>query len=171
MYGAVILSRMYFVFLISGLLTARTIPSTRQWLCYGKTLDCANYRGKFGWPIFYLRVPKKWFIHFYIISILSTCFWTVELCFCRLYNKCSWIAYFSDGKTQSLCEVYISLLFMGLHGIRRFYECFAIQKHSDSQMWIGHYLLGLTYYLFCNISMWCEGGGNLQDPGNKKVLL
>ncbi|KAG5436969.1 hypothetical protein PCK2_001034, partial [Pneumocystis canis] len=57
----------------------------------------------------------------------------------------------------------LCVLFMGIHGARRLYECLFIQKHSNSQMWIGHYLLGMTYYLFAGIGMWCEGGGNLQN--------
>ncbi|KTW31442.1 hypothetical protein T552_00084 [Pneumocystis carinii B80] len=163
MYDAIVFSRIYYIFLISGLLTVRIIPSTKRWLYYGKILECIDYKGKIKWPISCIMVPKKYFIHFYIISILSTCFWTIGIYFCRFCNKCNWIGYFSNNKTQSLFEVYMCLLFMGLHGIRRFYECLVIEKYSNSQMWIGHYLLGLTYYLFCNISMWCEGGGNLKN--------
>lgn len=160
---ATFIVRAYFILLTSGLLVIRSIPLTRRWMCYGKTLDLLDGHIPYRNSIFNLMVPKKWFIHFYIVSVLSTCFWINQIYRCLIHNKCNGLSYFSHDTTQPLHEVYICMLFMGIHGGRRLYECLVIQKHRDSQMWIGHYFLGLTYYFFCGIGMWCEGAGNVQN--------
>ncbi|KAG5519377.1 hypothetical protein PMAC_002003 [Pneumocystis sp. 'macacae'] len=163
MYGATFVVRAYFIFLTSGLLIARMNPLTKRWMCYGKTLDESNRHAFYRRSIFDYTVPKKWFIHFYVVSTISNCFWIVQICRCRFYGNCSLITYFSLDTMQSLYEVYVCVLFMSVHGVRRLYESVFIQKHSNARMWIGHYFLGMTYYLFCGLGMWCEGGGNLQN--------
>ncbi|KAG5438408.1 hypothetical protein PCANB_002897 [Pneumocystis canis] len=165
----IIIVQAYFILLTSGLLIARTIPVTKQWIFYGKTLDLKNRQVFCRYSILDQMVPKKWFTHFYIVSVISSCFWIIQIYICRFYNICTCIAYFSNDKVQPLYEVYLCVLFMSIHGARRLYECIFIQRHSNSQMWIGHYFLGMTYYLFSGLAMWCEGGGNLQNPGNETL--
>ncbi|KTW32749.1 uncharacterized protein T551_00234 [Pneumocystis jirovecii RU7] len=164
MFGITLVVQTYFIILTSGLLMARINPLTKRWMCYGKTLDEPDSWGFYKRSIFGYTVPKKWFIHFYVVSTISNCFWIIQICRCRFYGECGLITYFSQDRMQSLFKVYVCVLFMSIHGVRRLYESFFIQKHSDARMWIGHYFLGMTYYIFCSLGMWCEGGGNLQNP-------
>ncbi|KAK3997234.1 hypothetical protein QBC44DRAFT_315520 [Cladorrhinum sp. PSN332] len=50
---------------------------------------------------------------------------------------------------------------MFLQGSRRVYEHSTIIKPSKSTMWVVHWLLGLFFYLFINVSVWVEGSGAL----------
>ena len=47
-------------------------------------------------------------------------------------------------------------LLMLIQGVRRLSESYLYRSHSASKMWIGHYLLGLLFYLTINIAVWIE---------------
>ncbi|KAK4996194.1 hypothetical protein LTR66_004139 [Elasticomyces elasticus] len=48
-------------------------------------------------------------------------------------------------------------------GSRRLYECIVLSKPSSSQMWVGHWLLGILFYLAINIATFMEGIPTLQQ--------
>jgi 3-oxo-5-alpha-steroid 4-dehydrogenase 3 len=57
-------------------------------------------------------------------------------------------------------QLVVLWLVMLIQGSRRLYEAFAYAKPSRSTMWIGHWLMGLGFYLFINIAIWIEGVGS-----------
>jgi 3-oxo-5-alpha-steroid 4-dehydrogenase 3 len=108
-----------------------------------------------------LRVPHSWFKHFYLLSVLSSFFWGYQLwsrgAFYRLVAD-----YVSDHRypMMKIDQLVVLWVVMLLQGSRRLYESYAYERSSRSTMWIGHWLMGLGFYLFINISIWIEGVGS-----------
>lgn len=50
---------------------------------------------------------------------------------------------------------------MFLQGSRRLYEDSLVHGKSKSTMWIVHWVLGLSYYLFTSVAVWVEGSGKV----------
>jgi 3-oxo-5-alpha-steroid 4-dehydrogenase 3 / polyprenol reductase len=70
-----------------------------------------------------LKVPKKWFKHFYIVGFIVNCFVANNFFGCR------------------------AMLLFRLHVTRRLFESFFVTTFSPTAtMHLSHYLLGLTYY-------------------------
>ena len=46
---------------------------------------------------------------------------------------------------------------MLIQGIRRLFECVVFAKRSSSQMWVGHWILGLVFYACMSVAVWVEG--------------
>ncbi|KAI7715285.1 hypothetical protein KC322_g2980, partial [Hortaea werneckii] len=77
------------------------------------------------------KVPHSWFTSFYAVSIAWSLFWAVQFA--------SWGMVF-------------------VQGCRRFWECLALpQSPSKSQMWIGHWILGIGFYTGLSVAVWVEG--------------
>ncbi|KAF2503332.1 hypothetical protein BU16DRAFT_521914 [Lophium mytilinum] len=57
---------------------------------------------------------------------------------------------------MTLPQIWMVWALMLLQGVRRLLECLTSSR-STSTMWIGHYVLGLLFYLTVNISIWIEG--------------
>lgn len=45
---------------------------------------------------------------------------------------------------------------MLIQGSRRFLESYFYTSQSKSKMWLGHYILGLIFYLTINVAVWIE---------------
>ncbi|KAF2274958.1 uncharacterized protein EI97DRAFT_451198 [Westerdykella ornata] len=86
-----------------------------------------------------LRVPHGYFTHFYLVSCLSTVAWGSTI---GLSNMCQ--------------GVQLAWLLMMLQGIRRLLESYAYMSSSKSTMWIGHWVLGVLFYLTVNVAIWIE---------------
>jgi len=86
------------------------------------------------------KVPHSWFIHFYIVSVAAS---TMGLCFFHPSN------FFKRLDTTTLCGT-----LMLVQGIRRLLECSLITKPSQSRMWIGHYAIGVAFYVASNVAIW-----------------
>jgi 3-oxo-5-alpha-steroid 4-dehydrogenase 3 / polyprenol reductase len=74
-------------------------------------------------------IPKKWFGHFYILGIIVQ----------------SVILYRIEYST-------VSILYLG-HLIRRAVESNLIERHSNSTMLFGHYLIGTSFYIVTPVSI------------------
>jgi 3-oxo-5-alpha-steroid 4-dehydrogenase 3 len=106
---------LFYVSATISVLIISVIPSLKsEFFPYGKTLVRLN-----KW-----LVPKYWFMHFYIVGILSS---IAALFFKR-----------SDRPV-------VTLLFF-FHCIRRLLECW-LSRRSESKMHITHYIIGILYYL------------------------
>ncbi|KIV80296.1 hypothetical protein PV11_07809 [Exophiala sideris] len=88
------------------------------------------------------KVPHSWFIHFYIVSVVAS---TMGLCFFRPRDSINWPG------TTTLCGT-----LMLVQGIRRLLECMFLTKPSQSRMWIGHYAIGVAFYIATNIAIWVQ---------------
>ncbi|ORY14925.1 3-oxo-5-alpha-steroid 4-dehydrogenase-domain-containing protein, partial [Clohesyomyces aquaticus] len=89
-----------------------------------------------------LRVPHSYFAHFYLTSVACSIFWGYWL----------WPTLTSESG-EKVRAVWLLML---LQGSRRLWESYRYSTKSKSQMWIGHYFLGLLFYLAVNVAIWIE---------------
>ncbi|EON63413.1 hypothetical protein W97_02640 [Coniosporium apollinis CBS 100218] len=103
------------------------------------------------------RVPHSWFIHFYILSVVSSLFWAHQILNNGYFFNL--VASFVHQRRTSMTanQVLLTWTLMLAQGMRRLYESVAFSKPSKSQMWIPHWLLGLLFYMMMNIAVWVEG--------------
>ena len=111
-----------------------------------------------------LQVPHSWFLHFYVSSVVSSIIWLQQLVgrgflFRMIANR-------TAGKENSTSVYQVALCWslILVQGARRLYECVVLAKPSKSQMWAGHWLLGIMFYVATGICVWIEGLVALQEP-------
>ncbi|THC98632.1 hypothetical protein EYZ11_001910 [Aspergillus tanneri] len=106
-----------------------------------------------------LRVPHGYFTQFYIASVLSSLFWATQVlsrgpAFQAIATR---IHPEHLQNTMSLNQVFLCWVLMLVQGARRLVECFSFSKPSSSQMWFGHWLIGITFYVAVTVAIWIEG--------------
>jgi 3-oxo-5-alpha-steroid 4-dehydrogenase 3 len=105
-----------------------------------------------------IRVPHAWFRHFYIISVVSSLFWGHQI----LTNgpAYAFVATLAEGgdpeSSTPLYRASILWLLIFAQGCRRLYESSAYDKRSKSQMWVGHWVMGIGFYMAVNIALWID---------------
>ncbi|KAE8145003.1 hypothetical protein BDV25DRAFT_79443 [Aspergillus avenaceus] len=110
-----------------------------------------------------LKVPHSYFTQFYVVSILSSIFWAVQL----LCHGPAFQAFATRinsehlEKAMSINQIFLCWVLMFVQGVRRLHECFSFSKPSSSQMWFAHWLVGIAFYLAISIALWIEGTGTL----------
>lgn len=104
-----------------------------------------------------LRVPHSWFTSFYAVSVTSSLFWGAELLIkgpaFRALASCVPVTKAPMASSQ----VTVVWAMMLAQGSRRLYECLAFARPSQSQMWFGHWILGIAFYVGTGIAVWIEG--------------
>ncbi|CAK6433163.1 unnamed protein product [Pipistrellus nathusii] len=128
-------------------------------LRYGKTRGAAPPR-----PALCRRfeVPKRYFSHFYVISVL----WNGFLLWCL--TQCLFLgAPFPDwlytllrilGAAQSrggelALSAFLVLVFLWLHSLRRLFECLYVSVFSNAVIHIVQYCFGLVYYVLVGLTV------------------
>jgi 3-oxo-5-alpha-steroid 4-dehydrogenase 3 / polyprenol reductase len=104
-----------------------------------------------------IKVPHSWFMHFYMVSVVSSMVWLQQL-----YSRGPLLqkvlsATSVDRSSMSFNQLVLCWTLLAVQGSRRLYECIVPAKPSLSQMWIGHYILGVLYYLAMGVVIWIEG--------------
>ncbi|KAI7368089.1 hypothetical protein KC354_g2912 [Hortaea werneckii] len=114
------------------------------------------------------KVPHSWFTSFYAVSIACSLFWAVQFA-CNgwvLRVLLDWQlhgGHHEKGKgvvvySMTLRQVLLAWGMVFVQGCRRFWECLALpQSPSKSQMWIGHWVLGIGFYTGLSVAVWVEG--------------
>jgi 3-oxo-5-alpha-steroid 4-dehydrogenase 3 len=108
-----------------------------------------------------IKVPHKWFTHFYVVSVTSSIFWAYEITtHGPIYT---YLATFvpDTGNPNPSVQAFGCWALLTMQGTRRLYECLR-QPQGSSKMWIGHYAIGIAFYLATGIAIWVE-----QLPGLK----
>ncbi|KAF2834506.1 hypothetical protein M501DRAFT_590721 [Patellaria atrata CBS 101060] len=107
------------------------------------------------------QVPHSWFKHFYLASVASSVFWAYQLLtHGSLFQIISTPVAAHSGPSRpsmSLRQVSLTWLLLLMQGTRRLYESLSMSKPSKSTMWVGHWVLGLLFYLSMGIAIWIEG--------------
>ncbi|KAK3494992.1 uncharacterized protein B0T23DRAFT_403781 [Neurospora hispaniola] len=119
----------------------------------------------------YGQVPHSWFITFYVASMACSLLWfwqfAVDGRVLRVVT-CSQASPTAKGEDErggvsassvTLGQVGLAWTMMFLQGSRRLYEDSLVHGKSKSTMWIVHWVLGLSYYLFTSVAVWVEGSG------------
>ena len=120
-----------------------------------------------------IQVPHSYFKHFYILSVLSSIFWSIQLLArSRLLLSLCEISERKDRRpSMSMDQVLLTSALMTLQGARRFVESSTIAKPSLSKMWFGHWLLGMAFYLAMGVAVWIEGSGRVAAWKACEILL
>ena len=152
------------------------IPALRdRFLVYGARLSPpAGRKGRlkensYGWLgrlldyIASVKVPHRWFQHFYMVSVVSSMVWLQQL-----YTRGPLLqkvvsATSIERPSMSFNQLVLCWTLLAIQGSRRLYECIILTKPSLSEMWLGHYLLGLVYYLAMGVAIWVEGSPALMS--------
>ena len=111
-----------------------------------------------------IQAPHGYFKHFYIISVLSSIFWGIQILgHGSVLKQFARLADTSDS-TMSMSMNQITLLWslMLIQGIRRLVESIFVMKTSASSMWFLHYIVGASFYLIMGVAVWIEGAGKLR---------
>ncbi|OGM44620.1 protein DFG10 [Aspergillus bombycis] len=106
-----------------------------------------------------LKVPHSYFTQFYVISLLSSIFWALQLmCHGQAFQAIATRVHSEHlQRTMSINQVMLCWVLMLAQGVRRLHECFAFSRPSSSQMWFVHWLAGIAFYLAVSIALWIEG--------------
>ncbi|KAI7225090.1 hypothetical protein KC330_g9193 [Hortaea werneckii] len=115
------------------------------------------------------KVPHSWFTSFYAVSIFWSLFWAAQFA-CKGWVfrvLVDWQLYHhadqDEGQgrmvySMTLRQVLLAWGMVFVQGCRRFWECLALpQSPSKSQMWIGHWVLGIGFYTGLSVAVWVEG--------------
>lgn len=158
----------------SAILFVYSFPALRErFLIYGPREVSAGIRmGQLGDQAVHVRfldylasvkIPHSWFKHFYIVSIVSSMVWLQQL-HTRGPVLQSVISTTSrDRPSMSFNQLVLCWTLLAIQGSRRLYESITFAKPSRSQMWVGHYLMGLLYYMAMGVAIWIEGGPALMS--------
>ena len=127
----------------------------------------------------YGQVPHSWFITFYVASVACSLLWlwqfavdggllravassqvTQAQAFSAKGGRAGGGGETSDSSV-TIGQVGLAWTMMFLQGSRRLYEDSLVHGKSKSTMWIVHWVLGLSYYLFTSVAVWVEGSGKV----------
>ena len=116
-----------------------------------------------------VQVPHTWFLHFYVVSVLSSLFWGFQILVRgRLLEAlCQSVGQSSRARGMTLDQVVITWSLVTVQGARRLLESSFFIKLSGSKMWFVHWLLGMAFYLTLGISCWIEGAGMSHQISNQ----
>ena len=119
----------------------------------------------------YGQVPHSWFITFYVASVACSLFWLWQFAVVVVNGDGGWLLRMvassqASAPSHSSCSVTLGQVglawtMMFVQGSRRLYEDWLVHRKSKSTMWIVHWGLGLSYYLFTSVAVWVEGSGKV----------
>lgn len=108
-----------------------------------------------------IRVPHTWFQHFYLVSVLSSLFWGLQILAkgSAFETLCQSIEHNTQAKGMTTDQVVLSWSLVTTQGVRRLLETSLLARSSESKMWFIHWLVGIAFYLAIGIACWIEGAG------------
>ncbi|NXY27172.1 PORED reductase, partial [Atrichornis clamosus] len=138
---------------------------------YGKTKrGCGQLP---GW-LRLLQVPKSWFTHFYVVSVLWNGFLLIWLFRVEFLGESlpSWIQHMHhalgrDSQSEDMGNEHFSallvLLLLWLHSCRRLAECLWTSVFSNGVIHIVQYCFGLGYYIAVGSTVLCQVPTNVRN--------
>lgn len=105
-----------------------------------------------------LRVPHGYFLHFYIVSVISSGFWAEQLLTKGFAFRTisQYMSPMIPAASMSVDQMALTWALMTVQGVRRLLETMVFARGSTSKMWFAHWLLGLTFYLAFGVALWIE---------------
>ena len=171
---AIVVLRTCYLISAVAILVAYAIPVLRdRFLVYGPRAFPASTRSRpQGKQAFHekvldylasIKVPHGWFKHFYMVSVVSSMVWLQQL-YTRgpVLQTVLW-AISANRPSMSFNQLVLCWTLLAIQGSRRLYESIILAKPSQSEMWVGHYLLGLLYYMAMGVAIWIEGAPALMS--------
>lgn len=137
-----------YVALTAAVLSTLLVPFLRELSTHGKTREKEPSSAAFWRPVARLTVPKRYFLHFYVLGLLST------LTTALLYGQ--------DANNSVLLLRPTGAMLL-VHLTRRMGECLFVHAwRSDSRMHAAGYLLGILHYAL--VSLTFIAVGEVQPP-------
>ncbi|XP_062431555.1 polyprenol reductase [Rhea pennata] len=146
---------------------------------YGKTKSGCEQRP--AWLRLF-DVPKRWFTHFYAVSVLWNGFlliWLIQAPFLR-GSLSSWLQHLHHAlgrasENEDMDSEYLSallvLLLLWLHSFRRLAECLCISVFSNGVIHIVQYCFGLGYYIAVGLTVLCQVPANFRNGEDLSVQI
>ncbi|KAH8144988.1 uncharacterized protein LAJ45_11008 [Morchella importuna] len=115
------------------------------------------------------KTPHSWFTHFYYVCFACNLFWAWQIVthgsvyqlLSSYITPAAAAGVSENGRKevvgQTIHQVVLTWLCFMIQASRRIYECLYIQKPGASKMWVGHYAIGIWFYLTMSIAIWIEG--------------
>jgi len=105
------------------------------------------------------RVPHGYFTHFYIVSVVLSIFWYLQISINgRAFAAIVYLQSSADhAPSVSSMKVALTWSLLTFQGVRRLYESITLAKPSQAQMWIGHWLIGIAFYVAMSLAAWVQG--------------
>ncbi|ETI27690.1 hypothetical protein G647_00139 [Cladophialophora carrionii CBS 160.54] len=159
--------RVFYLFSSVAIITVRLIPVfADRFLAYGararrQTIHRRGKRGTAGKSqqsvgtqlldhLATCTVPHSWFTHFYVLSLVCSLTTLSTFCYYEYYHQAT-IKQNPDLVTAAFCAH-----LMLLQGLRRLLECVYVTQNGTSRMWVGHYTIGMAFYIVTNVAIWIE---------------
>ncbi|KAF1590764.1 Polyprenol reductase, partial [Eudyptes moseleyi] len=138
---------------------------------YGKTKRGCGQRP--AW-LRLLQVPKRWFTHFYVVSVLWNGFLLIWLFRAEFLGGSlpSWIQHVhralgrdsqSEDTGNEHSSALLVLLLLWLHSCRRLAECLWTSVFSNGVIHIVQYCFGLGYYVAVGSTVLCQVPTNIRS--------
>lgn len=102
-------------------------------------------------------VPHSWFTSFYAVSVSCSLYWAAEMIFKGPALAAASQFQITQTRSMTVKQVQLVWLMIFAQGSRRLFECLSLSKRSQSQMWVGHWILGVLFYVCTNVAIWIEG--------------
>lgn len=152
----VLILRLYFLSTSIAVATVHFFPPLHKaFIPYGKTRPPTKAPQSILDGISRLTVPKAWFWHYYLLSVLLSIFWGLA----SAYGSDSPVSLGIEGARAWL--LWAMLL---AQGVRRLYESLFVLKVSNARMWIGHYLVGCAFYTAMSLAVIADPTRNTWQP-------
>ncbi|XP_009068919.1 PREDICTED: polyprenol reductase, partial [Acanthisitta chloris] len=134
-----------------------------------------------GW-LRLLQVPKRWFTHFYVVSVLWNGFLLILLFRAEFFGESlpSWIQHIHhalgrDSQSEDTESEHFSallvLLLLWLHSCRRLAECLWTSVFSNGVIHIVQYCFGLGYYIAVGSTVLCQVPTNVRNGKGLSVQI
>ncbi|XP_074722312.1 polyprenal reductase isoform X1 [Strix uralensis] len=148
-------------------------------LRYGKTKSGGGQRP--AW-LRRLQVPKRWFTHFYVVSVLWNGFLLIWLFRAEFLGGSlpSWIQHVHhapgrDSQSEDTGNEHFSallvLLLLWLHSCRRLAECLWTSVFSNGVIHIVQYCFGLGYYIAVGSTVLCQVPADVRNGKELSVQI
>ncbi|XP_030228476.1 polyprenal reductase [Gadus morhua] len=128
---------------------------------YGKTKQCNR-----DYWLHKLDVPKRWFWHFYAVSVVWNGLLLVLSLHLKLQNQSypQWLTYFlsflcgmqwNESQVPQLSTLLVQL-FLWSHSLRRLLECLFVSVYSEGVIHMAQYMFGIGYYIILGLTVICS---------------
>ncbi|XP_064917015.1 polyprenol reductase [Columba livia] len=146
---------------------------------YGKTKRGCGQRP--AW-LRLLQVPKRWFTHFYVVSVLWNGFLLIWLFRAEFLGESlpSWIQPMhralgrdsrSEGTDSESFSALLVLLLLWLHSCRRLAECLWTSVFSSGVIHVVQYCFGIVYYIAVGSTVLCQVPANVRNGKELSVQI
>ncbi len=114
---------------------SRYVPILSGWARHGKTRRRDDHQDALWSRLDNMTVPKSWFLHFYLVGLLM--WWLIV---------CVVVATTHHANFATTSGWWCANAMLGMHLLRRCYECVCVHQFGNGRMHIVGYAVGMLHY-------------------------